>query len=376
MESNQDNTVDPVKSPKPRKELRAIPTAVLSAALSLGASAAANEMNGHSPRDVADTVAAVASQDPTQHVEVGLDHGGLPVPELRANQDGHDEPKPAATTHTEQATVSVNPIRPYAFEYSGDAAAHEEPSGEPIRVTVDRAKQQGYSVDRVTIRGTASDEGNTYGPDGQILPDAGLAQENPENIDLADTRARTAAPVVSHEVNTASGRDVPLQFTRGQEIVDPTQAERLNALAAENGMSPLDLIAAANPEHNSGVPQLSPEVQAAVDNELDPDRRVDVTLDLSKQVPDGSTVTHHPGKHSGVDIVPIIVPIFGRRRSGAAAALAYEAQTPNYPDVKPLKDQNPASVAEHRKQPRNQNMHKETQRRGGKMPRSHGGSRS
>jgi hypothetical protein len=366
-------------------------TVALSAALTVGATAIANM--DRSPAEVREAVTSVVDGEPGSHFAFGIDFDNLPLPVGHFSTSRTTETV-AESTQLSHMTSTVPLYRSWALKFSSDPAA-TKPLENSELVKIDEAVayivEDGGKVTDVELKGHASDETHISITEHGTNP--GLGAHNGENVDLANTRAKTALPIVTKALEQNLGHNVPITVEQGQEDVDMALEARIKAVAKRLGTSSTSLVMQYNVNEKS-VPKVAREVL----DDLKPGRRVDVVIHSEREVamPTHSEATHDADGY----VIPVILPILRRRKEEGEE---YSEPTPDrvvpkpapaplvkrpvrtdiveypkadLPNARVMKPQHTVSTAHRVIQPRNHNFHAATQRNGGRMSRSHGGNRS
>jgi hypothetical protein len=175
--------------------------------------------------------------------------------------------------------ISVPVDRPWARKYSADPAAIKTPESQemsPFVTSLGKLAANGERVKSVTAQGFASDEAETNAPKTTIEA-AGLGEANPENVELADTRAHAVGPAAEAATKAVTGQEIPVQYLPGNEVIDAQFAQREANLAAQLHTTPLKLAK----EYNRQPEQLPEHVKDQLDR-WQQDRRVDLTVVSTK----------------------------------------------------------------------------------------------
>lgn len=317
------------------------------------------------------TAPAIANTLQTQHSEVQSpathnDILSIPDPTLESSVVGMD----GTVTNTRKVSVE----RPWAFDFSADPAAYEAPDKAEMHkfdVVLKTIKKNGEKGTELVVTPFASDEADTIAEDGTLTP--GLGEENPENVELAETRGRTVGAAAELAVSNTLGQAIPTEYQPGNEVIDEVFAEKEAALAQELGMTPIQLAATYN--HGGELPA---DTRAQLDRWIK-DRRVDLKLVSTDQVPTISVPNEQviipPVVARTPDTISDVPSVYGndslkRREETLIQNGKGTPQATNFPRV------------ERQIQPREYNMGKNTnvQRGGndprGKVSRNKGGNRS
>jgi len=367
-------------------------TVALSAALTVGATAVANMER--SPSEVREAVTSVMDGEPGSHFAFGIDFDNLPLPVGHFSTSQTTETV-AESTQLSHMTSTVPLYRSWALKFSSDPEA-TKPLENSELVKIDEAVafivEDGGKVTDVELKGHASDESHISITENGTNP--GLGAHNKENVELADTRAKAALPIVAKTLEQNLGHSVAISVEQGQEDVDKALETRIKAVAKRLGMSSTSLVMQYNVNEQS-VPKEAREVL----DDLQPGRRVDVIIHSEREV---EMSTHTESKHDAdAYVVPLIVPILRRRKEEGGEPVPDRVMlkpepvavplvkrpiktditqypTADLPTARTLASQYSAGANYARKQPREHNMGKNTALHShkGRTSRSHGGNRS
>lgn len=353
-----------------RYDLNVPATLLLSAAMSLSATAIANA--DRSPQEVGSAIESVVEGDPNAHLEW---HAGLTVPPVVGNISVGSAVQNPGEYKAVDSAVTVPVRRPWALEFSQDPAATKpltDPELAPVEAVVGDAMQHNKTVTSVEVRGHASDEDDTAYVHGGTNP--GLGIHSAKNDALATTRGYTAGPTVKADVEAMTGREVPMTYLPGVEDIDPAFAKRVEELAAREHRTPFGLVVAFNRD-----PQGLPAEAQQVLGELIDHRRVDVTVHTREMV-----AVPQAKADDDVKIVPLGLPLLNRTApeqkvvptAAPQPTVASGYPKPGLPVPKMKAAQHTTSAPQRQMQPRNHNFSKTARNDGGRMSRSHGGNRS
>lgn len=242
--------------------------------------------------------------------------------------------------------------RPWAREFADDPAVYR-PVGmgtqhDVVRATV-RLTTRGGTVRAVEGKGFSSDD------DDQTTPDhnPGFGSPSAKNRELANARADAVLPAIQAQVEAITNYPVPAIRVEGEEVSRPEVPQALREAAVSPDQTPETMTKAFN---RGSVGELSPEARAIL-KEVAQDRKVEVTIHadvpadpVTKLTIDKSKVpilANLPRTPGGDVILPDAVSSVDRQQTNAQPVRS----NVNGQD-------NTASVAHTRKQPREQNMSK------------------
>jgi hypothetical protein len=278
-------------------------------------------------------------------------------------------------TFTESIEIGAdNQLMEWARQFDVDPAAVEPRGPDSIAGAAEQIQQlqsEGWSIDRITVQGFASDEGDDRGPDHN--PGFGMPT-NEKNIKLANKRATTVDSLFKQQLESELGTDQAkgvvdkMQSVQGEEVRDDELADDIEAEAARLGVHTDDLVMQFNRDPSS----LSAETRKVLEG-LRQDRYVKITIEASRE----GAISEERVK---TVFIPIPLPM------PAPIPVADVPRPPTVPQPKPSYAPQPdykvreqyVPVAHHQKQPRPFNNSQRGTRhmgqRGNRMTRSHGGN--
>jgi hypothetical protein len=310
----------------------------------------------------------------------------------------------------------------WARQFSADRQAGElvDPTElEKVPAAIKHLLQSGFSVDRLTIQGFASDEDDSVDQFGQRT--GGLQLPNPKNVELAEKRADLYTFLLADRLQE-EGMKLPQTEVLGgvEDYLSDQETSQIEALAGQFGYgTSLNMIETFNRQPDS-VP---PEVEQYLNSVLYNRRKVEVKIYFSRALGTGEASeqtdalldTSEQSQQHDVELplfLVIPIPLRKRRREAepngdspvnqpvlTSESMIDSSQATNQPAQKPADSRGSVAASEPfvpripkdalsqepwrqdglvtksqtgqlQKQPRNQNFHKD-----GRMGRSSGGDR-
>ncbi len=193
---------------------------------------------------------------------------------------------------------------------------------------IGEAISDGWTVDKVTLHGFASDEDDTTHVTG--MPGAGLGVDSVKNVELAEHRADAVMDMLVEELkNKFTDTEIKAMHVLssvGTEARDDDLNSELNALAKSNHMTVNDMIVAYNRGNHKGFTSADLKVL----DQLKDHRYVSIEMDMSR-VKDVTSLNYVEGqwrevtedeRTATVVVIPILIPIIRRRRETSPTPVA------------------------------------------------------
>jgi len=266
-------------------------------------------------------------------------------PEQTTNRQIVEQPPTITETVIESKTSATEiQLMEWAQKFEIDPKAVEPRGPEAIQTAVDQVQQlqaDGWTIERIAVKGYASDESDSRNGD-----NPGFGIEDEKNNKLADKRAETVEGLYKQQLEqnlgltSATSIESLIVVEPGEEVHDAKLANQIDAMADSLGMSTVDLVM----EFNRHPESLPTEAQELLDG-LRQDRFVRIEISASKQIvieqtadPIFTTVEIvRPGeKHEeSIIVIPIIIPIFKRKRTSAPPPIPPEPIKRTYDLIPP-----------------------------------------